>query len=156
GADGNLWFTDNPTSTASPQAIGRFGVGVPAASLTPPGITGAGAVGIPQTCGGDTWSSWAGQQPSRDAFGFDGYRWRRDGSPMADTAGPSYTPGAADVGHQLTCKATVSYALAAATVNATSAPVTVDYTATITGRFKGPLHVATGQSVLLARGATVN
>ena len=33
GPEGNLWFTDNPTSSASPQAIGRFGLGVCGNSL---------------------------------------------------------------------------------------------------------------------------
>ena len=79
GSDGNVWFTDQ----GAIRAIGRVGVGAPAASVTPPAVTGSGGVGVPQSCGGDTWSTWAGQQPSHSAYGFDGYQWLLDGSPIA-------------------------------------------------------------------------
>src|SRR5438093_1260167 len=88
GPDGNVWFTDQGTI----RAIGRIGVGAPAASVTPPALTGSGGVGVPQACGADVWSAWAGQQPSHSAFGFDGYQWLLDGSPIAGQTGPSYTP----------------------------------------------------------------
>ena len=83
GPDGNLWFTDQ----GAIAAIGRFGVGAPAASVAAPSVTGSGGVGTPQTCDGDVWSSWAGQQPSHSAFGFDGYQWLLDGSPIAGATG---------------------------------------------------------------------
>jgi streptogramin lyase len=60
GADGNLWF-------GAAASVGQMGIGAPAASVAPPAIDGSGAWGIPQSCGGDHWSTWAGQQPSHDA-----------------------------------------------------------------------------------------
>ena len=121
GADGNVWFTDQ----GAIRAIGRIGVGAPAASVTPPAVSGSGGVNVSQTCGGDVWSSWAGQQPSRSAFGFDGYQWLLDGSRIAGQTGPSYTPTSVDVGHQLSCTVTVTYPLLVVTVSATSTTVLV-------------------------------
>ena len=121
GSDGNVWFTDQGTI----RAIGRIGVGAPAASVTPPAVTGSGGVGVPQTCGGDTWSTWAGQQPSHSAFGFDGYQWLLDGSAIAGATGQSYTPTTAEAGHDLSCEATVTYPLLVVTVSATSGTVHV-------------------------------
>ena len=121
GSDGNVWFTDQ----GAIRAIGQIGVGAPAASVTPPSVTGSGGVGVPQTCGGDTWSTWSGQQPSHSAYGFDGYRWLLDGSAIAGATGQSYTPTAADAGHDLSCEATVTYPLLVVTVSATSATVHV-------------------------------
>ena len=121
GPDGNLWFSDDATSAA----IGQFGVGAPAASVTAPVVTGSGGEGIPQTCGGDVWSSWAGEQPSHSAFGYDGYQWLVDGSPIAGAGGTSYTPTIGDIGHELSCKAAVTYTLFPVTVASTSAAVTV-------------------------------
>lgn len=122
GSDGNLWFTDQG---AAFRGMGRAGTGAPPASLTAPSVGGGGNLGAVQTCGGDTWSSWAGQQPSRSAFGFDGYQWFLDGSAIAGATGPSYTPAADQVGHALSCKVTASYALVQVTVSATSGEVTV-------------------------------
>jgi streptogramin lyase len=122
GSDGNLWFTDQGTTF---RGMGRAGTGAPPASVTPPSVSGTGGVNVAQTCGGDTWSSWAGQQPSRTAFDFDGYRWFLDGSPIADATGASYTPTADQAGHALSCKVTGTYALVQVTVSATSSGVTV-------------------------------
>jgi len=122
GADGNLWFIDN---NASSQAIGRFGVGAPAASRTAPVVAGSADAGAPQTCQGATWSDWAGQQPSLVAFGFDGYQWLLDGDAIAGQNGQTYTPTAADAGHMLSCKVTVTYTLFPTTTSVTSAAVTV-------------------------------
>jgi hypothetical protein len=121
GADGNMWFTDQGTT----RAIGRIGVGAPAASLTSPAVTGSDGVGVPQACGGDIWSSWAGQQPSHSAFDFDGYQWLLDGRPIAGATGQSYTPTVANAGRLLSCKARVTYTLLSVTVSATSAAVLV-------------------------------
>jgi hypothetical protein len=124
GPDGNVWFTDQATNPTNP-AIGRIGVGAPAASVAPPHVTGSGQLGVAQQCLGDLWSSWAGQQPSRSAFGFDGYRWRLDGNAIAGATGQSYMPTSADIGHQLSCTVTATYPLLVVTVAATSPAVTV-------------------------------
>jgi streptogramin lyase len=121
GPDGNIWFTDQGTI----RAMGRFTTGAPAASLTAPSVSGTGGVNAAQTCGGDTWSSWAGTQPSRTAFGFDGYRWLLDGNPIPGATGTSYAPTAAQAGHQLSCEVTATYTLLAVSVSATSATLQV-------------------------------
>jgi streptogramin lyase len=117
GADGNLWFTD----AGATKAVARFGIGEPAAEQDPPTIKGNDRGTL--TCVGDRWSTWAGTQPSHDAFSFDGYQWLRDGTPVA--TGRNYAPVPADVGHALACSVTVTYTLFNATVAATSAPIHV-------------------------------
>jgi hypothetical protein len=52
--------------------------------------------------------------------------WLRDGSPIAGQTTPAYTPTAADVGHQIACRATVTYPLPfQVTANATSPAITI-------------------------------
>jgi hypothetical protein len=120
GADGNLWFTDE----GSTSAIGQIGAGAPAASQTLPAVTGSDEASSSQSCAGESWSTWAGEQPSASAFAFDGYQWLLDGAPVG--TGASYTPSAAQVGHQLSCRVTVTYPLPLMlTVSATSPAVTV-------------------------------
>ncbi len=120
GRDGAIWFGDDGTTIA----MGRIDTGEPAASLSPPSVTGSAQEGTQQVCQGDRWSTWGGQQPLLDAFSFDGYTWLRDGVQIA--GGRAYTPVAADIGHQLSCTATVTYPLLGeVTAAATSDPVTV-------------------------------
>lgn len=145
GSDGNVWFTDQG---ATFRGMGRAGTDAPAASVTAPSIAGTGGVNLAQTCGGDTWSSWAGQQPSRSAFGFDGYQWFLDGTPIAGATGTSYTPTNADAGGMLTCKVTATYLLVAVTVSATSAGVEVKDAAAQLGDLAGAVAgVGPGKSL---------
>jgi streptogramin lyase len=120
GPDGNLWFLDNHIGA---QKIGQFGVGAPPASIAV-AIGGSGNLGSPQKCN-DTWNDWAGQQPSRTALGFDGYQWLLDGQAITGQTAQTYVPAASDVGHQLSCKVTVTYTLFPTTVSASSAAVVV-------------------------------
>jgi virginiamycin B lyase len=119
GADGNVWFTDLG------GALGRVGVGAAVGSLVAPSVTGSGQQGTQQVCQGDRWNNWAGQQPSVNAFSFDGYQWLRDGATIAGAIGQIYTPATGDVGHALSCTVTVTYPLLNVTTSSTSARVTV-------------------------------
>jgi len=118
GADGNLWFVDAGTT----KAIGRIGAGVSEVLVSPPVVSGGGQAGTSQLCSA-SWSTWASQQPSASLYGFDGYRWLLDGSQIA--SGQSYTPTAANIGHELSCTETVTYPLLDVTTSATSAPLAV-------------------------------
>ena len=80
--------TSGSPTRARSRAIGRVGVGAPAASVSASVRDRSGGVGVPKACGGDVWSTWAGQQPSHSAFGFDGYQWLLDGSPIAGRPAP--------------------------------------------------------------------
>jgi hypothetical protein len=119
GPDGNVWFAETQ------NRIGRIGVGAPAASLLAPSVTGSWQQSSPQVCQGDRWADWAGQQPSVNAFSFDGYQWLRDGTAIGGATGQTYTPVAGDVGHQLSCTVTVTYPLLSVTTSATSGAVAV-------------------------------
>lgn len=115
GADGNMWVTDDGSFT-----IQRIGTGRPAALLTPPLITGTLREGDQVQCGGERWSTWAGEQP-RDT----GITWRRDGTPIAGATARTYSATASDVGTQLTCNIRVRYDLVGVWANATSAPAVI-------------------------------
>ena len=117
GPDSNIWFTD----TGATKAIGRFDVGAPTALITPPVVDGSGQQGTQQMCDGARWADWAGQQPSLNAFGFDGYQWLIDGSAVAGQTAQSYTPAVADIGHELSCTVTVTYTQFPTTESTTSA-----------------------------------
>ncbi len=93
--------------------------------MSAPVVRGGPRVGSRLSCGGDTWSSWAGAQPRRDLFGFDGYRWRRDGALLAGSPSATYTPTAADKAHRISCEITVTYPLLAVSVSAASPPVVI-------------------------------
>ena len=103
-----------------------MGAGAAAASVRAPSVTGSGQPGAQQACQGDQWTQWAGLAPSYGAFWFDGYQWLRDGLPIVGQTGQSYLSVAGDVGHQLACTITVTYALPLdVTTAATSAAITV-------------------------------
>jgi streptogramin lyase len=130
GSDGNLWFTE-----VAVGKIGSIGAGAPAPSVTGPAVTGTPQPGNALNCQGETWSSWAGLQPSLTLFGFDGFQWLRDGGAVAGASTGTYTVAAGDVGHQISCRTTATYPLLGATVSALSPAVTVSPTlaAALTG-----------------------
>ena len=68
----------------------------------------------------------AGQQPSHNEYGFDGYQWLLDGGPIAGQTGSTYTPTTADVCQLLSCTVAVTFPLLVVTVSATSAAVLVN------------------------------
>jgi streptogramin lyase len=119
GADGNMWFTDLT------GAIGRIGTGAPGALQTPASVTGAGQQARPEACQAQ-WADWGGYTARTGLYPFDGYTWLRDGNPIPSQTTPTYTPTAADVGHQLACRATVTYPLPLElTATTTSAAITI-------------------------------
>ncbi len=120
GADGNLWFTESTTAK-----VGVIGAGASSASVTAPTVAGTAQPSNLLSCQGASWATYAAQQPSLTEFGFDGYRWFRDGIPIAGDTTSTYSVVSTDVGHQISCKEIVSYSLVAVTASASSAPVTV-------------------------------
>ena len=122
GPDGNLWFTENGGSD-----IGQVLTGAAGASVHPPRVIGPVRQGTQQTCQGQQWADWAGQQPVPNAPTATppGVQWLLDGSPIAAATGDTYTPVASDVGHRLACAATATYRLLRVTVIATSAGLPV-------------------------------
>jgi streptogramin lyase len=150
GPDGNLWFVDSAT-----PAIGRIGAGAPPPSLDAPRVTGSGQQGTQQVCQGDRWATWAGQQPLRVVtFSGQGYQWLRDGTPIAGQTTQTYTPVAGDVGHNLSCTATVRYSLFEVTTSATSPSITVIKQSSGPPGAQGP-QGATGPQGPPGRDATV-
>ncbi len=122
GADGNLWFANFDTN----RALARIGADAPAALQSPPALSGLGDAGEAETCGSPEWSTWAGFTPATTLFGFDGYRWLRDGATIPGQAGATYTPTNGDVGHQLSCQVTVTYPVPLlVTASAASGRITV-------------------------------
>jgi hypothetical protein len=99
-----MWFTDQD------GAIGRIGTGAPPALQTPASLSGAGQQASPEACQAQ-WSDWSGYAARTGLYPFDGYTWLRDGNPIPGQTTPTYTPTGADVGHELACRATVTYPL---------------------------------------------
>jgi virginiamycin B lyase len=120
GPDGGMWFTAPHGSRA---AIGVIGTGAPAARVASPRIAGRPRVGSRLVCRGDRWAPWAGPHPRSSPLGR--YGWRRDGKVLDARRGPAYTPTARDVGHRITCTASVTYPLLLVTVSTASKPVVV-------------------------------
>lgn len=118
GSDGNMWFADSGA-----PAIGRVGTGAPAALKVPPTVTASPQA---EVCGGQTWSSWSGEQPSTLPSAADGYQWLLDGAPLVGQTKPTFTPTAAEVGHKVSCRVTVTYPLPLfVTTSAASAQITI-------------------------------
>jgi streptogramin lyase len=108
-SDGNLWFPE--FFPKAPPVMARIGTGAPAAVQAGPSLSGAGQPGSSESCQGVQWGSWSGGGPWLTLYPFDGYRWLRDGSPIAGQTGQSYTPTGGDFGHRLACQVTVTYPL---------------------------------------------
>jgi streptogramin lyase len=121
GADGNLWFTE----LANPGMVGAISAGAPAAEVTAPAVSGTLQPGNTLSCEPAAWSNWAGEQPSTDAFGWDGFRWLLDGTAIAGATAQTLSVSAADIGHGISCTETATYLLVGATVPAASPAVTI-------------------------------
>lgn len=86
------------SATASAVAIPA----VPPAGQTAPRITGAAAAGSPLTCDTGAWSGIPAPALS--------IAWLRDGVVIPAATGPTYTPTAADEGHEIACRVTATNA----------------------------------------------
>jgi virginiamycin B lyase len=122
GPDGNMWLIAHGTSE-EPEVV-RVGTGAPAAPSVPPAVVGPGVVGSELACQ-VRWPDWDEQQPSASLYPLDGYSWRLDGNPIPGATSIAYTPGPADVGHELACAVTATYPRLNVTESAVSDPVTV-------------------------------
>jgi hypothetical protein len=93
---------------------------------TLPRVTGTPAVGDALTCRPGRWARWDGAEPSPRLLSFDGYRWLRDGRPIAGARAPVLVPTATDRGARISCRVTVTYpAPLLVTAPATSATVRI-------------------------------
>jgi virginiamycin B lyase len=121
GADGNMWFGNQNEISGKHigYGIGLIGTGTPPASIVAPVVAGSGQQGTQQACEGDRWSNFDAQQPLASAFSYDGYEWLSDGAPIAGATEQTFTPGADEVGHELSCRVTVTYLLS----NVTAEPL---------------------------------
>jgi streptogramin lyase len=123
GPDGNMWFV---SLSKTGRRIGVIGTGETGPSQAPPVVMGVDQAGSALSCDRATWSTWAGQQPSASAYGFDGYTWMLGGVAIAGQHGQSLIATEADVGHQISCSVTATYRLLNVTVNsAVSAAVSI-------------------------------
>jgi virginiamycin B lyase len=114
GPDGNMWFGNQELF-----GVDDIGTGTPPASIVAPVVAGSGQQGTQQACEGDRWSNFDEQQPLASAFSYDGYEWLSDGAPIAGATEQTFTPGADEVGHELSCRVTVTYLLS----NVTAEPL---------------------------------
>lgn len=104
-ADGRLWFSDE----GSDDALGSALSGEPAAVRTRPVVSGVARIGNELRCSAAQWATWAYAKPSTKLFEYDGYRWLRNGAPIANQHSDRYRVVAADRGRQLSCRVTVTY-----------------------------------------------
>ena len=104
-ADGKLWFTDEGAAAG----FGIVTVGAPPAKRAAPRLVAAPRPGVPVTCAGGRFATWAGLAPSASAFRFDGFRWVRDGTLLRGHHGPAFTPAHHDAGARLACRQTLTY-----------------------------------------------
>jgi streptogramin lyase len=121
GPEGSMWLTNRGHS----PAIRWIGTGVPEAAKESPLVSGPGEVGATLTCESPAWNNWAGQQPSLNAFGFDGYTWLLEGSPIAGQTAQSFSPTTADAGHNISCSVRATYPLLSVTESAASPAVKI-------------------------------
>ena len=103
-SDGTMWFTDE----GGTAAIGRIATGAPAAVGRDPLVSGSPRPGATLTCRPPSFAPWAALVPGAPAYGFDGYRWLRDGVATGAT-GVGFQVRARDAGHRLTCRVTGTY-----------------------------------------------
>jgi trimeric autotransporter adhesin len=100
----NAEGTSDPVGSAPTGAV----VGPPVIT-TPPAITGTPSVGQTLVCSPGIWSN--------SPTGYQ-YAWLQDSVPIPGAASPSYTAGAADGGHDLTCQVTAANAAGSASASA--------------------------------------
>jgi hypothetical protein len=114
GPDGNLWMTDGSHEVES------IGADAPTALIAAPVISGSLEFSTPESCSGDRWANWAGEQPTSPR-----YEWTLGGVAIPGATAQTYTPTVGELGSSLACIVSVTYGLLSVTVQATSAPVTI-------------------------------
>jgi hypothetical protein len=84
-------------------------------NTAPPTVTGTPHPGQTLTCSSGSWTN----SPTSFAF-----QWNRDGTPIAGATGQSYSVGAADVSHLLSCTVAASNAGGSGSQTSNGVPVT--------------------------------
>ena len=114
GSDGRIWVTDGV------HQIDAVSDNAPSASVEAPFAAGSGETGTEQSCVGDRWQNWSGQQPIDPTFA-----WELDGVTLPGATSEAYIPATGQAGGVLTCTVSTQYPLVGTTVMSTSpgAPV---------------------------------
>ena len=89
--------------------MGSVATGMPTAGRVLPRIAATPHPGTPAVCEAGHFATWAGLPPSVSAFGFDGFRWLRNGVLLRGHRGQSFSPAGRDSGALLACRETVTY-----------------------------------------------